>query len=45
MKAVDYARMAPLLVGAVQAQEQKIQALEQEIEALKAEVESLRTGR
>lgn len=36
MKAVDYARVAPLLVGAIQAQQAQIDALKAEIEQLKA---------
>ncbi len=36
MKAVDYARVAPLLVGALQAQQKQIDELKKEIEKLKA---------
>ncbi len=44
-KAIDYARVAPLLVGAAQAQEQKIEALQQEVAALRAELDALRGAR
>jgi hypothetical protein len=36
MKAVDYARVAPLLVGAIQAQQAQIDELKAELKALKA---------
>jgi NAD(P)H-dependent flavin oxidoreductase YrpB (nitropropane dioxygenase family) len=36
MKAVDYARIAPLLVGAIQAQQAQIDELKAEVKALKA---------
>jgi len=52
LKAVDYARMTPLLVGAAQAQQAQIQTLEaqaasqqKEIDALVAEVAALKAGR
>ena len=52
MEAVDYSRVTPLLVGAAQAQEQKIDALQtqvttqqQEIDQLTAEVGALEAGK
>jgi hypothetical protein len=45
LKAVDYARVAPLLVGAAQAQEARIDAQQKEIDALVAEVEALKAVR
>jgi len=45
MKAVDYARVAPLLVGAAQAQQAQIDAQQKEIDELKAEVAVLKAGR
>ena len=44
-KAVDYAKVAPLLVGAVQAQQAQIDAQQKEIDDLKAEVRALRAGK
>jgi hypothetical protein len=45
MKAVDYARVTPLLVGAAQAQQAQIDAQQKAIDALKAEVAALKAGR
>ncbi len=45
MKAVDYARVAPLLVGALQAQQERLDAQQKQIDALMAEVEALKTGK
>jgi len=42
MKAVDYARVTPLLVGAAQAQQAQIDAQQKEIDALVAEVAALK---
>jgi hypothetical protein len=44
-ESVDYARVAPLLVGAVQAQQARIDAQQKEIDDLKAEVRALRAGK
>jgi hypothetical protein len=41
MKAVDYARVAPLLVGAIQAQQKQIDAQQKQIELLTAKIEAL----
>jgi uncharacterized small protein (DUF1192 family) len=42
MEAVDYARVTPLLVGSVQALNQKIDAQQQEIDQLKADIAALK---
>jgi trimeric autotransporter adhesin len=45
LKAVDYARVTPLLVGAAQAQQAQIDAQQKEIDALVAEVAALKAGK
>lgn len=45
MKAVDYARVTPLLVGGMQAQQAQIDAQQKEIDALTAEVTALKAAR
>jgi len=44
LKAVDYARITPLLVGAAQAQQAQIDAQQKEIDALVTEVAALKAG-
>ena len=44
-KAVDYAKVTPLLVGAVQAQQAQIDAQQKEIDELKAEIRALKAGK
>ncbi len=45
LKAVDYARVAPLLVGAIQEQEKKIADQQKQIDELKAAVDALRADK
>ncbi len=42
---VDYAKVTPLLVGAIQTQQQQLDKQQQEIDELKAEVEALKAQR
>jgi hypothetical protein len=44
-ESVDYARVTPLLVGAAQAQQDRIDAMQREIDALTAEVRALKAGK
>lgn len=44
-ESVDYARVTPLLVGAAQAQQDRIDAMQKEIDALTAEVRALKAGK
>jgi len=45
IETVDYARTTPLLVGAVQEQQQKIEEQQKEIDELKQEIESLKSNK